>query len=420
MTVNPVRRIVIVGSSLGGASAAVALREQGFDGDITLVGDELHLPYERPPLSKAVLTGEHDEPDWVADSSYYGEHGIDLRRGVHVTAVRTSDRVVVAGSDDLPYDRLLLATGAEPRTLDVPGADLGGLYLLRTLDDALALRATFVPGKRVVVVGAGWIGSEVASAAHGHGCDVVVLDPLSQPLLRVVGEEVGAAFAALHRDNGVDLRTSTGLTGFLGSDGRVTGVQLSDATSVPADVVVVGVGVRPRVELAEAAGLTLALGGVAVDASLRTSDPSIYAVGDIAAHDHPRYGRLRVEHWDVAKEQGTHVSANLAGADVAYDKTPFFFSDQYDLGCEYRGHADPESDELVVRGSLDAREFTAFWLRDGAVRAAMNVNMWDDGDALGVLVDTGATVTASQLREADLAELAAASTARSSAGSPPG
>jgi 3-phenylpropionate/trans-cinnamate dioxygenase ferredoxin reductase subunit len=416
MSVKPVRRVVIVGASLGGASAAVALREQGFDGELTLVGAELHLPYERPPLSKAVLTGEHDEPDWVADSSFYGENGIDLRRGVLVTSIRRSDGVVVAGADELHYDRLLLATGAEPRTLDHPGADLAGLHVLRTLDDALALRAALEPGKRVVVVGAGWIGSEVASAAHGHGCEVVLLDPLTQPLVRVLGERVGAAFAALHRANGVDLRNSTGVTGFVGSDGQVTGVALADGTTVPADVVVIGVGVRPRVELAEAAGLTLALGGVAVDASLRSSDPAIYAVGDIASHDHPRYGRLRVEHWDVAKEQGTHVAANLAGVDVPYTKSPFFFSDQYDLGCEYRGHADPENDELVVRGDLDGREFTAFWLRAGAVRAALNVNVWDDGDALGALVDAGASVTASQLQDADLAELAEQATA----GSPPG
>ncbi len=416
MSGNAVRRIVIVGSSLGGASAAVALREQGFDGDVTLVGDELHLPYERPPLSKAVLTGEHDDPDWVADSSYYGEHGIDLRRGVHVTSVRPAEMVVVAGADELPYDRLLLATGAEPRTLALPGADLAGLHVLRTLDDSLALRAALVPGKRVAVVGAGWIGSEVASAAHGHGCDVVLLDPLPQPLIRVLGDRIGGAFAALHRANGVDLRTTTGVTGFVGAEGQVTGVELSDGTTVAADVVVVGVGVRPRVELAEAAGLTLALGGVAVDASLRSSDPSIYAVGDIAAHDHPRYGWLRVEHWDVAKEQGTHVAANLAGADVAYTKSPFFFSDQYDLGCEYRGSADPEHDELVVRGDLDGREFTAFWLREGAVRAALNVNVWDDGDALGALVDAGARVTAAQLMDADLAELAEQATA----GNPPG
>lgn len=416
MSVNSVRRVVVVGSSLGGASAAVALREQGFDGDVTLVGDELHLPYERPPLSKAVLSGKQDEPDWVADSSYYGEHGIDLRRGVRVTSVRPSDGVVVAGADELPYHRLLLATGGEPRTLDVPGADLAGLCVLRTLDDALALRATFTAGKRVVVVGAGWIGSEVASAAHGHGCEVVILDPLTQPLLRVVGERIGAVFAALHRDNGVDVRTSTGVTGFLGSDGQVTAVQLADGSSVPADVVVVGVGVRPRVELAESAGLKLALGGVAIDASLRSSDPAIFAVGDIASHDHPHYGRLRVEHWDVAKEQGTHVATNLAGGDVAYTKSPFFFSDQYDLGCEYRGHADADSDELVVRGDLDGREFTALWLRDGAVRAAMNVNMWDDGDALGALVDAGASVTAAQLQNDDLAELAA----QAASGSPLG
>jgi len=415
MSVNPIRRVVIVGSSLGGASAAVALREQGFDGDVTLVGDELHLPYERPPLSKAVLAGEQDEPDWVADAAHYGDHDIDLRRGVRVTSARPAERVVVAGADELPYDRLLLATGAQPRTLDLPGADLGGLHFLRTIEDSLALRASFGPGKRVVVVGAGWIGSEVASAAHGHGCEVTLIDPLAQPLLRVLGERIGSTFAALHRANGVDLRTSTGVTAFSGSGGQVTGVVLDDGTSLPADVVVIGVGVRPRVELAEAAGLTLALDGVAVDASLRSSDPAIYAVGDIAAHDHPRYGRLRVEHWDVAKEQGTHVAANLAGGNVPYTKSPFFFSDQYDLGCEYRGHADPENDDLVVRGDLEGREFTAFWLRDGAVRAALNVNVWDDGDALGALVDAGARATASQLRDGDLAGLVEQAT-----GNPPG
>jgi len=342
MSVNPVRRVVIVGSSLGGASAAVALREQGFDGDVTLVGDELHLPYERPPLSKAVLTGEHDEPDWVADSSYYGEHGIDLRRGVHVASVRPADAVVIAGADELPYDRLLLATGAEPRTLAILGADLAGLYVLRTLDDALALRATFIPGKRVVVVGAGWNGSEVASAAHRHGCEVVVLDPLRQPLLRVVGERIGAVFAALHRDNGVDLRTSTSVTGFLGSDGQVTAVQLADGSSVPADVVVVGVGVRPRVELAESAGLTLGLGGVAVDASLRSSDPAIFAVGDIASHDHPRAtvgsasstgtwrrsrGRTsrptsRAPTWPIRRARSSSPTSTTSGASTAVTPTP--------------------------------------------------------------------------------------------------
>ncbi len=236
---------------------------------------------------------------------------------------------------------------------------------------------------------------------------MTVVEPLAQPLIRVLGEQIGTVFADLHRAHDVDLRLGVGVTGFEVTDGRVSGVTLADGNRVPADVVVVGVGVVPRDELAAAAGLDLAAGGVAVDSTLESSAQGIFAAGDLAAHDHPRFGRLRVEHWDTAKEQGTHVAQNLLGASVPYTKSPFFFSDQYDLGCEYRGNADPASDDLVVRGDLGAREFTAFWLRDGAVRAAMNVNMWDDGDALQALVDAGAAVSAEQLRDGDLAALAA-------------
>jgi len=224
-----------------------------------------------------------------------------------------------------------------------------------------------------------------------------MVDVLTQPLLRVVGQRVGAAFAALHRDHGVDLRLATGVGSFVGED-RVSGVRLGDGTSVAADTVVVGIGVIPNIALADSAGLELADGGVAVDATLRTSDPDIYAVGDIAAHDHPKYAeRVRVEHWAVAKDQGAHVAGNLLGAEQPYTLRPFFFSDQYDLGCEYRGQADAARDRLVIRGDLAALDFTAFWLRDGAVAAAMNVNQWDDGDALQELVDSGRPVEVDQL-----------------------
>ena len=401
------RRIVIVGASLAGASAAVAIAEAGFDGETILLGDELHRPYERPPLSKAILLGEADEPDWVADEDFYAAHGIDLRLGVRVTAIDAASSTVTVDGEGVGYDRLLLATGAEPRRLGLPGADAAGIHVLRTLDQSLALRATFTAGTRVVVVGAGWIGCEVAAAARHHGAHVTVVEPLAQPLIRVLGEQIGTVFADLHRAHDVDLRLGVGVTGFEVTDGRVSGVTLADGSRVPADVVVVGVGVIPRDELAAAAGLDLAAGGVAVDSTLESSAQGIFAAGDLAAHDHPRFGRLRVEHWDTAKEQGTHVAQNLLGASVPYTKSPFFFSDQYDLGCEYRGNADPASDDLVVRGDLGAREFTAFWLRDGAVRAAMNVNMWDDGDALQALVDAGAAVSAEQLRDGDLAALAA-------------
>jgi 3-phenylpropionate/trans-cinnamate dioxygenase ferredoxin reductase subunit len=390
-------RIVIVGASLAGASAAVALRERGFDGSVLLVGQERHQPYERPPLSKAILLGDADEPDWVKDEAYYTEAGITLVTGTRATQVDRERRVVVAGGEEYPYDKLLLATGSTPRRLNVPGGDLADIFTLRTLEDSLILRERFRAGGSVVIVGAGWIGCESAAAARRHDSDVLMLDPLSQPLVRVVGERVGSMFADLHREHGVDLRLGTGVAGFVG-EGVVSGVRLADGSVIPADTVVVGVGVRPNVELAEAAGLDLADGGVAVDATLRTSDPDIYAVGDIAAQAHPRYpSRVRVEHWANAKDQGAHVSANLLGGDEPYLARPFFFSDQYDLGCEYRGLADPSTDELVVRGNPASKEFIAFWLRDGAVAAALNVNVWDDGDALQELVDSGRPVDPAEL-----------------------
>src|SRR5829696_5371553 len=351
---TPPSRVVIVGASLGGASAAVALRELGFDGEVLLIGAETHLPYERPPLSKAVLLGDADEPDWVKDADYYAANNIGLLSGTVATVIDPERHVVLAGREEYPYDRLLLATGSTPRRLPVPGADLEGIVTLRTLDDSLALRKRFTDGARIVIVGAGWIGCEAAAAARKHGARVTVLEPASQPLVRVVGEKIGAVFADLHREHGVDLRLGgAGVHAFTG-ESNVDSVQFSDGGSVPADTVLV-------------------------------------AVGDIAAHDHPHYrGRIRVEHWAVAKDQGAHVAPNLLGADKPYELRPFFFSDQYDLGCEYRGQADPEQDQLVVRGDLAAREFTAFWLRDARVTAAMNVNQWDDTDTLQELVDSRA------------------------------
>ncbi|HWJ54230.1 MAG TPA: FAD/NAD(P)-binding oxidoreductase [Propionibacteriaceae bacterium] len=386
-------RIVIIGAALAGATAAIKLRELGYAGELTLIGEEAELPYERPPLSKAVLIGNADEPDWVGDEALYADQQIELVRGTTVTRIDRAHRRVVAGRHDYGYDRLLLATGSTPRQLDVRGADLDGLFTLRTFSDSLALRERFTPEARVAVVGAGWIGCEAASAARQRGSTVIMMEPQPEPLFGVVGEKLGATFAALHREHEVDLRLGTKVHGFSGDDGQVTTVRLPNGKSVAVDTVVVGVGVIPNISLGEVAGLALADGGIAVDATLRTSDPDIYAVGDIAAHDHPKYGRrVRVEHWANAKDQGEHVAANLLGEEAPYEKRPFFFSDQYDLGCEYRGLADPTRDRLVVRGDLAAREYIAFWLRDGAVAAALNVNSWDDGDALQDLVDSGRKV----------------------------
>jgi len=382
-------RIVIIGASLAGASAAIALRDQGYQGELTVIGEESQLPYERPPLSKAVLIGERDEPDWVAEEATYADKDISLRLGTMATRIDRARKVVVASRTEYPYDKLLIATGSGSRRLDLPGADLEGLLTLRTLEESLGLRERFTEGARIVIVGAGWIGCEAAAAARLHGANVTVIEPRSQPLLGVVGEQIGATFAALHRDHGVDLRLGIGVTGFAG-DGVVSSVHIKGHASVPADMVLIAVGAAPNIALADVAGLKLADGGIAVDATLRSSDPDIYAAGDVAAHDHPRYPhRVRVEHWANAKDQGTHVARNLLGAEEPYVLRPFFFSDQYDLGCEYRGQADPTKDRLVVRGDLKSREFTAFWLRDGGVAAAMNVNQWDDGDTLQELVDSG-------------------------------
>jgi NADPH-dependent 2,4-dienoyl-CoA reductase/sulfur reductase-like enzyme len=403
--------VVIVGAGLAGATAAASLRERGFAGRIVLFGAQPHQPYELPPLSKGILLGDTDEPDWVREESSYAAQDIDFRPGTMIEEVRLDERVVIdANGAASAFDQLVLATGMRPRTLPVAGSQLAGVHTLRSLDDSLALRARLTPGTRVVIVGGGWIGCEVAAAARRHEAEVTVVEPLPLPLVRVLGRAVAEVFRDLHAAHDVHWKLGVGVQGMAGEDGTVRSVRLDDGTDLPAEVVIEAIGAAPRLELAERAGLTLAdrpVGGVAVDAALRTSAPGVYAVGDIAAHAHPRYGRrVRVEHWANAKNQGEHVAGNLLGTDQPYQARPYFFSDQYDLGMEYRGLADPEQDELVVRGDLAAREFIAFWLRDGRVQAAMNVNSWDDGDTLKSLVDNEAAVDATALSStADLANL---------------
>ncbi|MEV0677973.1 FAD-dependent oxidoreductase [Actinosynnema sp. NPDC050436] len=397
------QRIVIVGSGLAGASAAGALRDRGYDGELVLIGRETHRPYELPALSKELLLGNAESPHPVHEPDFYESRAVDLRLGVEIAELRLTDRAAVDTNGVAhSYDRLVLATGSTPRTLPVPGADRARPRTLRTVEDSVALRAALVERPEVVVVGAGWIGCEVAAAARSHGAVVTVVDPVDLPLRRVLGPVVGAVFRDLHERNGVRWRLGVGVDGFVPG-----GVRLADGTEVRGDLVVLGVGAKPNTGPAERAGLAVAEGGVAVDAALRTSHPDVCAVGDIAAHDHPRYGRrVRVEHWANARGQGEHVAGTLLGADEPYSAVPYFFSDQYDLGMEYRGLADAEEDELVVRGDLGSRDFTAFWLREGRVRAAMNVNQWDDGEALQHLVDVQAAVPPEQLRTASLSDLA--------------
>ncbi|GAB2973013.1 NAD(P)/FAD-dependent oxidoreductase [Saccharothrix stipae] len=389
------QRIVIIGSGLAGAAAAGALRDRGYTGDLVVFGREEHRPYELPALSKEVLLGDAEAPNRVHEPDFYENRRIELRLGVEIVRLDVGERVVVDSAGvSHSYDRLILATGSTPRRLSVPGGELPGLRTLRTVEDSVALRDELTDGAEVVVVGAGWIGCEVAAAARRHGASVTVVDPVDLPLRRVLGPRMGEVFRDLHAEHGVTWRLGVGVDGF-----TEHGVRLADGGTVTGDVVVLAVGAAPNAGLARDAGLASAEGGVAVDAALRTSAPDVFAVGDIAAHDHPRYRRrIRVEHWANARGQGEHVAGTALGRSEPYRASPYFFTDQYDLGMEYRGLADAERDELVVRGDVGAREFTAFWLRGGRVQAAMNVNQWDDGEELQALVDGQVEVTPERLR----------------------
>jgi len=392
--------MVVVGGGLAGAKAAETLRSEGFDGRVVLIAEEPERPYERPPLSKDVLIGGKErDVIYVHDAGWYGEHDVELRTGTRAISLDpAAHEVELAGGERLGYRALLLATGAAPRRLPLPGADLDGVHYLRTAADSDALKTSLASGDRnVVVVGAGWIGLEAAAAARSYGNTVTVVEPQPQPLHAVLGDEIGAVFAQLHRDKGVDLRLSTGVREFRGDGSRVQAV-VTDAGEVPADVVVVGVGVVPRTELAESGGLEIA-NGVVVDTSLRTSAPDVYAAGDIAFWPHPRYGRrIRVEHWANALNGGPAAAKAMLGQEVTYDRLPYFFTDQYDLGMEYSGLSGADA-QVVTRGDTDSREFLAFWLEEGRVQAAMNVNIWDVTDDLQALVRADRPVDTARLAD---------------------
>ena len=397
---------VIVGGGLAGAKAAETLREEGFPGRVVLISDEAEPPYERPPLSKGYLLG-NDERDvaFVHPESWYAEHDIDLRLGARVTALDPgAHEVELEGGERVGFNKLLLATGSEPRRLEVPGADLADVRYLRNLPDSDHLRDVLEEGHRVAVVGGGWIGLEVAAAARTHGAEVTLVEIADLPLLGVLGEDVALVFAGLHREHGVDLRLGTGVGEIVGDNGRVVAVVTSDGDEIMADTVVVGIGITPRVQLAAAAGLAIE-DGVAVDAGFRTSDPDIYAAGDVAAIENRLVGsRVRVEHWANALDGGPVAARSMMGKDVSWDKLPYFFTDQYDLGMEYIGHAPPDSyDDVVLRGDVPGRAFQAFWLGEGRPIAGMHVNLWDDGIApIEELVRSGRTVDPARLADPDV------------------
>ncbi|MER7767381.1 FAD-dependent oxidoreductase [Kitasatospora sp. NPDC096140] len=397
------RPIVIVGASLGGAKAAEALREAGYEGGVVLIGEEHERPYERPPLSKGYLLGKTPrEKIYVHPPQWYAEHDITLRLGTAVAAIDPAGHTVTLADDGrVEYAKLLLTTGSVPRRLPVPGADQDGVLYLRRVDDSDRIKAALRPGARIVVIGAGWIGLEVAAAARESGAEVTVLEALELPLLRVLGREVAQVFADLHRDHGVDLRLGVKVAELTGDGTTVSGVKLADGTTVAADAVVVGIGIAPAAGLAEAAGLEVD-NGIKTDRQLRTSDPDVYAAGDVANAYHPLFDRhIRVEHWANALNQPqTAARALLGQPDAVYDRIPYFFSDQYDLGMEYVGYVEPDGyDRVVFRGDPAAREFIAFWLSGGRVLAGMNVNVWDVTDPIRELVRSGRVVDADALAD---------------------
>lgn len=383
---------VIIGASLAGAKAAETLRAEGFDGRIVLVGEEIERPYERPPLSKGYMLGKDSrDKAFVHDESWYAEHDVELMLGRRATNLDAGARTVTLdGVAQLAYDKLLLATGSRVRTLSVPGAELSDVRYLRTFDEADVLLERLRAGGQVLVVGAGWIGLEVAAAAREHGCSVTVVETDSLPLRRVIGDEVATVFRDLHVAHGVDFRFGAGVREFGTVGGRLTHAVLDDGTEVPADLVVAGVGIRPATELAEAAGLAVD-NGVVTDAALRTANPDVYACGDVASFEHPLIGeRIRVEHWSNALNGGPAAARSMLGQPVSYDRVPYFFTDQYDLGMEYAGWAPQGSyDSVVFRGDVAAREFLAFWVKGGRVLAGMNVNIWDVQDDIQALVKAG-------------------------------
>lgn len=402
---NTKPNFIIVGGGLAGAIAAQTLREEGFDGRITLLGQEPNAPYERPPLSKDYLQGKADRDSiFVHAEPWYAEHGVDLSLGTAVTSLDPAARTVTTDAGaQLHYDKLLLATGSKPRRLEVPGADLDGVYDLRNVEDSERIKIHFARAKRVVIIGAGWIGLETAAAARAAGLDVTLLVSGDLPLQRVLGLEVAPIFAELHRSHGVDLRYRTTAVELIGRQRAVTAVILSDGTKIDADMVIVGVGVVPRIELAAEAGLKVG-DGIVVDEHLRTSDPDIFAAGDIAHAYNPRLGRhIRVEHWANARRQGVVAAKAMLGQDAVDLRPSYFYTDQYDLSMEYTGDIGPAGyDRVIIRRYADSSQVIVFWLYEQRVQAGMNINIWDVTEDVERLVQAARPINVDDLADPDM------------------
>jgi 3-phenylpropionate/trans-cinnamate dioxygenase ferredoxin reductase component len=391
---------VIVGGGMAGALAAQTLREEGFDGMITLLGQEPNAPYERPPLSKDYLQGKADRDSiFVQPAPWYAEHAVELSLNSAVTSVEPASRTVTtAAGERLSYDKLLLATGSKPRRLDLPGADLDGVYYLRNVEDSECIKIEFGRAKRVVIIGAGWIGLETAAAARAAGLEVMLLVSGDLPLQHVLGPEAAPTFDELHRSHGVDLRYRTTAVEIAGRQGAVTGVMLSDGAPIDADMIIVGVGVAPRTELAAAAGLKID-NGIVVDEHLRTSDPDIFAAGDIAQTYSPRLGRhIRVEHWANARRQGAVAAKSMLDQDAVDVRPSYFFTDQYDLSMEYTGDIGPAGyDRVIFRQYAGPGQMIVFWLYEQRILAGMNINIWDVADDIERLIQSAHPINADNL-----------------------
>lgn len=377
-----VEDIVIVGGGLAGATAAKTLRAEGFTGPLSLVAEEGHPPYLRPPLSKDFLLGKAgDDTLPVVPEAWYRDNGVELLLGTPAVEIQPEARAVtLRDGTRLEYASLLLATGARPRPLPVPGSGLDGVTTFRTLGDSLRLRHEFsAGGRKVVMIGSGWIGMELAAAASAYGNTVTLLGLEEVPLGAAIGPELGGFFRSLHEANGVRFRLPASAAEITGHAGRVTGVATNSGEVLPADLVVMAVGVAPEVSLAEAAGIALR-NGILTDASLRTSAPGVFAAGDVANALHPFTGEHhRSEHWSNALNGGKTAARSMLGQDAVLDTVPYFYTDQFDVSMEYSGFPSLISDPPTIRGSFADREFLAFWQRNGRVVAGMSVN-WPRSD----------------------------------------
>ncbi|AWW36046.1 pyridine nucleotide-disulfide oxidoreductase [Streptomyces sp. AS58] len=402
---NPVNTFVIVGGGLAAGKAAEALRENGHDGPLVIIGDENEKPYIRPPLSKGYLLGKEERDSiFVHPDDWYREHEVDLLLDTRARAFDWRARTVdLEDGRQIPYDKLLLATGSSPRRLTIPGAELDNVLYLRRVGDSERLKSAFTAGAKIVVIGGGWIGLETAAAARTAGGDVTVLEHGELPLLKVLGREAAEVFAELHTDHGVQLLPNVQVESLTGTAGRVDGVRLADGRHLAADAVVVGIGITPNVQLAQEAGLDVR-NGIVTDAHLRTSVADVYAAGDVANAFHPRFDRhLRVEHWANALNQPRVAALSMLGKDAVYDRLPYFYTDQYDLGMEYTGYVEPGGyDRVVFRGDVGKREFIAFWMAGNRVLAGMNVNVWDVVDPIRDLITSDSDVDDPRLADPDV------------------